>query len=137
MVDTNVLLRFLLNDAPDQAQEAALLFQAADAGRIGLVLPTMVVFEAVFTLERAYRQTSADVVGALLPLFDHPSVEMQDGATLRRALELHAGQGLGFGDACVAALGERIGSAGIATFDRDLRRRCPQAMPPRECVREL
>jgi len=99
-------------------------------GHQGIGLPPAVPVSAP---ARAYAQVAADVGAARMPFFGHPSVEVQNAALLRRAVEIHPRGGLGFGDACVLAAAEETGTAGIATFDREFFRRSPQARLPGAC----
>lgn len=60
-VDTNVFLRFLTNDVPDQAAAAEALFRRAAAGEVGLVTNAMVLAELVWVLESYYHLARPDV----------------------------------------------------------------------------
>lgn len=60
-VDTNVFLRFLTNDVPEQAAAVEGLFRRAAAGEVRLVTNTMVVAEIVWVLESYYHLSRADV----------------------------------------------------------------------------
>ena len=53
-IDTNVLVRFLVGDEPDQEARAAAFLTRASAGGEGLFVPQIVVCELVWVLETAY-----------------------------------------------------------------------------------
>lgn len=71
MIDTNILLRFLLQDVPEQSQKAANLIKSAEAGRLILVVPGIVFEEVVFVCSKIYkipRIEIAEILGKLISL---------------------------------------------------------------------
>jgi predicted nucleic acid-binding protein len=83
-VDTNVLIRHLTGDPPEQAARATAALAAADE----LLLADLVLAECVYVLESFYeveREVVADLMRAAIAL---PSIKTIDSASLRRALEV-------------------------------------------------
>lgn len=111
-LDTNVLLRTVLQDDTEQAGAAeALLAHAAV-----LAIPIPVFCEFSWVLRRSYRQTAgqvADTIQAICAIetvvTDMPAVEAGIGA-LR--------SGGDFADGAIARQGEGLGGTVLATFDR-------------------
>ena len=69
IVDTNILLRFLLNDVPKQTEEAKLKIEQAKAGKLKLVVPQIVIFEIIFALTKIYgfeKNKVKDVIRVLI-----------------------------------------------------------------------
>jgi predicted nucleic acid-binding protein len=60
-VDTNVFLRFLTNDVPEQAAAAETLFRRAAAGEVRLTTNCMVLAELVWVLESYYHLARSEV----------------------------------------------------------------------------
>ena len=61
-VDTNVLLRYLLNDDPGQAERARGLF----SNKEGVLITDVVIAETVWTLlGRRYRAGKAEIIAAI------------------------------------------------------------------------
>ena len=54
LLDTNILLRQVLQDIPDRSARATALIAAIEQGQRAVRLADTVVFEAVFTLEKTY-----------------------------------------------------------------------------------
>jgi predicted nucleic acid-binding protein len=50
-LDTNVILRFLLNDHDDHSPKARALIKRAESGELTLKVPTHILCEAVYVLE--------------------------------------------------------------------------------------
>jgi predicted nucleic acid-binding protein len=63
-VDTNVFLRFLTNDVPEQAAAVEGLFRRAAAGEVRLVTNTTVVAEIVTEALLAYAESAVDFIDA-------------------------------------------------------------------------
>jgi predicted nucleic-acid-binding protein len=69
LLDTNVLLRFLLDDHPELSRAAARLFQQAADEKCLLILADLCIAEAVWVLTSYYkieRQKVADSLAKLL-----------------------------------------------------------------------
>ena len=69
LLDTNVLLRFLLDDHPELSRAAARLFQQAADEKCLLILTDLCIAEAVWVLTSYYkieRQKVADSLAKLL-----------------------------------------------------------------------
>ena len=82
-IDTNVLLRYLLQDDPAHSPKANALFERGD-----LVLITdVVIVETIWTLRGSkYGLEKAELVEVLEGLFKEPNVVFEDGQSVWRAL---------------------------------------------------
>ncbi|PZV35383.1 type II toxin-antitoxin system VapC family toxin [Mesorhizobium kowhaii] len=109
-IDTNVIVRYLTGDHPEQSQRARQLID----GRLVFVAIT-VILEVEWVLRSAYGYGQAEIVQALRAFGGLPTVEMDDAAIASSALDL-AEKGMDFADAL--HLGKSAHCAGFATFDR-------------------
>lgn len=117
-VDTNVLVRHLTQDAPEQARRATLFL--ATAARLEL---TDVVFaETVYVLQSVYRASREQVVAAMRGVLAFRSIEVENPAVLVRAIDVYEQSRIDFADAYLVAVAERSGTRMIASFDRSLDR---------------
>ena len=117
-VDTNVIVRHLTGDPPDQAAAATAFLRDADQ----LYLADLVLAEIVYVLESFYkvkRELVAELARAVLAF---PAVVVVDDALLLRAVELYEVERLDFAEAYLVACAERSGVNAIATFDRSVDR---------------
>ena len=111
VLDTNLLLRYLLNDDPAQARRVkALLERTAEV----TVTPT-IVLELVWVLECA-DCTREEVVLALRHVLGWPNMRLPGEGVLFRAVAWYE-QGLDFADALHLALSPA--DATLLTFDRN------------------
>jgi predicted nucleic acid-binding protein len=119
-VDTNVLVRFLTNDDPQQSPRARRLVEGNDVW-----VSTTVLLEAEWVLRSVYRLAPAQVVAALRSFAGLPRVSLQDAAQAARALSW-CEQGLDFADALHLAAAAGFCET-FVTFDTDFARAARQA----------
>ena len=62
ILDANVLVRFLVQDGPQQAKAARKLVEQAESGAVLLVVDPMIIAEAVYVLTSFYRKDRKSVV---------------------------------------------------------------------------
>jgi len=112
-VDTNILVRAVIGDHPQQSAAAANLLREAEL--ISIPLPTLC--EMVWVLARTYRMAPERISAALRSLLASPNV-----ATDRPAVEAglwffeHGGD---FADGVIEFEGRHLGGASFASFDRN------------------
>lgn len=116
-LDTNVLVRFLVQDDPEQSELAThVLNQLTDEAQ-GFV-SREVLIELVWVLERAYHLGRFDIAVALDGLLTATELEIEAADDVGPALDLYRNDGFGFADLMIAAAARRIGAAELVTFDR-------------------
>jgi predicted nucleic-acid-binding protein len=69
-LDTNVLLRHLSDDHPEQSPKATEMLRSVEQGSLRAHIVDTVIFETVFTLERHYRRSKVAIRESLLPLIE-------------------------------------------------------------------
>ncbi|MDQ2927950.1 MAG: type II toxin-antitoxin system VapC family toxin [Caldimonas sp.] len=120
-IDTDVLLRLLLNDDAGQMASIEKLFDAY-AQRPGSVLISDVVLaETVWTLGAVYRQPKAALLNALRAMLAEPAYAFESRAAVEHAVESCAGGRAGFSDALIVAKNAAAGCEFTASFNRALR----------------
>ena len=112
-LDTNVILRHLLNDVPEQSARARALLLRIEAGELRVRTAETVIFEIVFTLQRVYKRTPREIRDVLLPILELPAISLSG-----KSVVLYVEAGLPFADAYQAALMADLGLTAIYTFDR-------------------
>jgi predicted nucleic-acid-binding protein len=110
--DTNVLVRALVQDDPQQARIAAAALEQAEA----VVVPLPVLCELVWVLRRLYRFSSAECGEAIEALIASHSVVV-DRPAVELGLRCLAAGG-DFADGVIALRGRALGADLLVTFDR-------------------
>ncbi|QPN65825.1 type II toxin-antitoxin system VapC family toxin [Synechococcus sp. CBW1006] len=110
--DTNVLVRALVQDDPDQARAASAVLEQAEL----IAVPLPVLCELVWVLRRVYRFSGADCVLAIETLMRSRSVVV-DRPAVELGLRLLAAGG-DFADGVIATAGQALGADLLVTFDR-------------------
>ena len=121
-LDTNVLVRYLVEDDPVQTAKAVRLVERAAATGDTLFVSHVVACEVVWVLTSAYRVARADVVALLRRLLSARELAFDAGDEVRRAVEAFASGPGDFADYLIREHAHRAGYAQVATFDRALLR---------------
>lgn len=121
LIDTNLILRHLVQDNEKQAGLAGKLFDACDRGQVVIVVLSAVLAECVFVLESFYEHQRGDIASTLSRLISSPGVEIVDGAIHLDALDRYGRTKVHFVDCLIAATAcaENIP---VASFDQDFRK---------------
>ncbi len=117
-LDTNILVRHLVGDHPEQSPLATAFLRRVEAGEVTVRTAETVVFETVFTLEHYYQQSNVRIREMLLPLLELPGIRLPGKRRLRRVFDLYVDLNLPFADAYPAVLMEHLKLTTIVSFDR-------------------
>lgn len=118
-LDTNILLRYFTGSDGEKAQAAKALLERIERGEEKVVTSLLVVFEVVFTLQRTYKVTKAQIrelVGDVLAL---RSVQLTGKRLCLEALDLYVAKNISFADAYNALYLQAQGLAEIYSWDTD------------------
>jgi predicted nucleic-acid-binding protein len=121
LVDTNLIVRFLVQDHPKHARAATKLFEASDRGDLILVILPAVIAECVFVLESFYKHNRAEIARVLSAMISSPGVQLTDAALHLDALNRYGASKMHFVDCIIAAHAAASGLP-VATFDGDFKR---------------
>ncbi len=113
-IDTNVLVRLLAKDDPDQAERARAAFAGGD-----LFIGMTVLLETEWVLRSLYKFAPDNVAAGLRAALGLPRVVVEEPALLNWALDRMI-SGMDFADAL--HLGKAEGCSAFLSFDRDLAR---------------
>ena len=82
-VDTNVLLRYLLDDDAGQSKKASSII----AGNSNILITDIVLTETIWTLKgKKYNLDKESIIKVINTLFSEPNIIFEDGQTVWRAL---------------------------------------------------
>ena len=112
-LDTNVVVRIVTCDDPEQAEAARRLVQQAER----LWLAKTVLLETEWVLRHCYGSSREVILLTFWKLFGYRPLRMEDRGAVQQALEWYAA-GLDFADSLHLASGSEADR--FATFDRKL-----------------
>ncbi|MEM1204713.1 MAG: type II toxin-antitoxin system VapC family toxin [Acidobacteriota bacterium] len=120
-VDTNVLVRWLTADDPEQLEKVDRFVEKAVERKEPLHVDSIMLCELVWVLRRAYRFSREEVADAVAGLLSTRQFEIDGRDRVRRALaDFRQGPG-DFSDYLIAARNQHAGCSSTVTFDRALR----------------
>ncbi len=117
-VDTNVFLRFLTNDVPEQAAAVEALFQGAAAGEVRLTTNAMVLAELVWVLEGYYHLGRSEVQERAMAVACMDGLAIPEADVVIDALLAYGEAKVDFIDAYSACWMRERGLSRVATFDK-------------------
>ena len=116
-LDTNVLVRVLVEDDEKQAQSAQALLGGLTPARLGFVCGEVVV-ELVWVLERTYGLSRDRIATVLEGLVSTEGLLVESADDVGQAAFRYRQGGVGFSDLMIAAAAKRSGATRLYTFDR-------------------
>ncbi|TSC88283.1 MAG: twitching motility protein PilT [Microgenomates group bacterium Gr01-1014_7] len=120
VLDTNTLLRFLLDDVLSQTKEIRKKIELAKLGKIKLVVPQIVVFEIVYALTKEYGFKIEEVIGVLRRLLINKDLQIQDEDIFEQTLRIFSKK-LSLAD-CFIYFFAKKNNAELFTFDKNLQK---------------
>ena len=117
-LDTNILVRYLTQDDPDQAALAARILEEEltddDQGFIGLV----VLVETVWVLRRFYKASPEEIRETINDLLGSRSIVVENRHVVAQAVAMFEKNAGDFADAIIAASALGVGCRKIVSSDR-------------------
>ena len=114
-LDTDVLVRYIMRDDPDQTAVADAVIATLTAREPGVVNP-IVLAELWWVLGASYHRTASERCALVAELLDTDELRITAHPEARQALA-RALEGADFADALIAAMNARAGCATVS-FDR-------------------
>ncbi len=119
-LDTNVVVRFLVEDDKAQSTKAAKLIKRAMSQNKKLFISDIVLCESVWVLKRLYKLKKEPIISVLRHLLRAGHLAFVDEDRVARALDsFEEGKG-DFADYMIAEHASSAGFEQVATFDKNL-----------------
>jgi predicted nucleic-acid-binding protein len=116
-VDTNVFLRYLTNDLPDQADKVERLLALARDSKAALTTSVLVIAEVVWVLESYYDLPKADIANLVLAILSTEGLKVERAELVLQAVRDYTEKNIDFADAYNGAWALDQGISTVATFD--------------------
>jgi predicted nucleic-acid-binding protein len=116
-IDTNVLVRMIVQDDARQAASAKLFVES------GAWVSILALAEATWVLSSVYELSAHELAEAIGRLLDHRDLVLQESEAVQAALtSFRERPSLGFSDCLMLHLARRAGHSPLGRFDRNLAR---------------
>ena len=121
-LDTNVLVRYIVQDDPGQAEAAARLIEGRCTAQLPGYVGVPVLVELVWVLAGAYRYDRPVVASVIRQLLRTVELTVEDHDTAWSALREFEAGGADFADCLIAHRNRARGCTQTYTFDRSAAR---------------
>jgi predicted nucleic-acid-binding protein len=117
-VDTNVLVRFLVQDDEEQAQIVNALFADAETSKHPLFVSTLVVLEVIWVLKAVYDVPRDAILLSLNELLSMSALGFQDQSVIRAFVAAAHGNTFDLSDMLIGQVAVGAGCETTLTFDK-------------------
>ncbi len=121
LIDTNVIIRFLVGDHEEHLIESTKIFEAIESRRIEVEILDTVVMEVLFVLIKFYKLPKENVINDLKSILALEGIVNTNKVILFEALSIHLDKNIDFVDALICAKSKIQGYEWIS-FDSDLKK---------------
>ncbi|MDO9318852.1 MAG: type II toxin-antitoxin system VapC family toxin [Gammaproteobacteria bacterium] len=117
-LDTNIIIRYLTQDDPEQARAVNALFETILTPQTPGLITLITLVEVVWVLESCYEQPTAAIEAVILGLLTTRKLQVENAAAVYLALENFSHGTADFSDALIVASARQMRCESIVTFDR-------------------
>jgi len=121
-LDTNVLIRYLVQDDPKQGRKAAAYIEGAAASGEQILISNIVCCETVWVLDSAYGYSKAEIESTLEKILQSSTFQFEAKDVVWAAFEEYRSGNADFADYLIGRVHLAFGCEPTATFDAALRR---------------
>ena len=118
VIDTNLLIRYLVEDDVGKADLVERLLSKAEAGEIKIVVPSVVMAELVWVLESYYKLERQEIAELAMAIINTPGIQIDEKSTISSALRTYRNSSIDFIDSWIIEFAKDAGAGMIYTFDR-------------------
>lgn len=117
-IDTNVLVRYLVQDDTTQAQVATNLLENYIGRSASIFINNIVICELVWVLERGYKYKRDEIANVLQNILSTTEFAFEDIDSLLYAHKKYTGSDIDFSDALIGKINLQHKCTKTITFDR-------------------
>ena len=126
-LDTNVIVRYIMQDDPRQSRLASTLIENLTVDEPGFV-PLVALIELVWVLSSSYALVREQVASALEILLQTKEIQVERAEVVWRALRLYQGGSADFADCLIERSAAAAGCVRTMTFDRGAAKACSMSL---------
>ncbi len=117
-IDTNILVRFLVDDDKLQSKKVYKLLKKTESNNSELFVPLLVILELIWVLESAYEISRADIVESISDLLLMPILKFEHQSALQQFTHSAQKNRYDLSDLIIAYSAKEQGCENVITFDK-------------------
>lgn len=118
LLDTNVILRYLLADHPSHSRKAKDFFHRLAKGEEEVIISPLTVMETVYFLEK-FNHKKGEIAERILAIVNLTAIDKKEKEQYREIFDLYKNLNIDFVDAYHAVYCAKNNIKEIVSFDRD------------------
>ena len=119
LLDTNVIVRFLVSDKSPKYQNLYSFFEALENGSMMVELKLIVLFQLIFVLKSFYKVPKEQIANGVTDLLKYKGISVKNKSVIRRMLEIWRNNNLDIVDCHLIASLEGDTQNLLYSYDRD------------------
>jgi predicted nucleic-acid-binding protein len=119
LLDTNVIVRFLVSDKSPKYQNLYSFFEALENGSMMVELKLIVLFQLIFVLKSFYKVPKEQIANGVTDLLKYKGISVKNKSVVRRMLEIWRNNNLDIVDCYLIASLEGDTQNVLYSYDRD------------------
>lgn len=119
LVDTNIILRLILDDNPILSPKARIIFEKIIEDKTKIFISLLTISETIFTLERSYKIPKTEIIKSLSQIFKLDNLTVEKQELIEQAFIYYLGKNISFPDSYYVALMQKKKIKQIYSFDSD------------------
>jgi predicted nucleic-acid-binding protein len=116
-LDTNILVRFLVQDDKKQSEKVNQLLTHAEQTKQPLLVTSLVVLELIWVLDAVYGVSRNDIIHSLNEILTMPAIQFENQGMIRDFLNSTQNNNFDLSDSLIAQSGFKQGCDATITFD--------------------
>lgn len=120
LLDTNIILRFLVADDTNKYERTKALFSLIESGRVTVDLEHTVIFEIIYVLKSYYKREKQEIYDAVIKIINLRNVRVKKKEMMKKALSIWKDKNMGLVDSQLIAMSASGDAKCIYSFDKGL-----------------
>ena len=119
MLDTNVIVRFLIGEKKEKFEGVFDFFKSIEQGKIDVELKLIVLFQTIFVLKSYYKVPKDRIINTTMGLLEFNGLKIKEKRIIERMLELWNSNNIEIVDAYLIASLEKDSQNILYSYDKD------------------
>lgn len=118
LLDTNIILRFLVADDEKAYEKTKKLFMLIESGKLTVDLELTVIFEVIYVLSSYYKREKTEIYNAVIKIVDLKNVRIKRKEMVKKTLSIWKAKNIGLVDSQLIAMSSLGDVKCIYSFDK-------------------